>query len=87
MAKWRATCDVCGFEYYNFELKPRWDGLMVCGPDWEARHPMDFLKAKKEESQNLPWTRPEPADVYVDVTYVDTGNNDIPSGTNNNSLD
>jgi hypothetical protein len=48
---------------------------------------MDLIKVKKEESQNLPWTRPEPADVFISVTYADTGNNDIPDGTFNNSLD
>lgn len=80
---WSVTCDVCGFNFKNYELKDRWDGLKVCDKDWEPRHPMDFLRTKKEESQTLPWTRPEPADVYVDVTYVDTGNNDIPDGTFN----
>jgi hypothetical protein len=84
---WRAICDVCGFEFYNFELKERWDKLMVCSKDWEPRHPMDLIKTKKEESQNLPWTRPEPADVFISVTYVDTGNNSIPDGTFDNSLD
>jgi hypothetical protein len=84
---WRAVCDVCGFEFYNTELKKRWDNLMVCSKDWEPRHPMDLIKVKKEESQNLPWTRPEPADVFISVTYADTGNNDIPDGTFNNSLD
>jgi hypothetical protein len=77
---WKAVCDVCGFEFDNDELKKRWDGLMVCKPDFELRHPMDFLKVKKEDSQVLPWTRPEPADIYIEVTYADTGNNDIPDG-------
>ena len=84
---WKAVCDVCGFEFYNTELKKRWDNLMVCSEDWEPRHPMDLIKVKKEESQNLPWTRPEPADTFISVTYADTGNNDIPDGTFNNSLD
>jgi hypothetical protein len=83
---WKATCDVCGFEFYNFELYPRWDGLMTCHKDFENRHPQDFLRAVKEESQKLPWTRPEPADVYTNVTYVDTGNNEIPDGTFNQGL-
>lgn len=83
---WKAVCDVCGFEFYNYELKDRWDGLKVCNKDWETRHPMDFLRTKKEESQVLPWTRPEPDDIYTDVTYADTGNNDIPDGTFNQGL-
>jgi hypothetical protein len=60
---------------------------MVCGPDWEPRHSLDFIKAVKEPSQSLPWTRPEPADVYVDVTYADVGDNSVPDGTFDNSLD
>lgn len=83
---WKAVCQVCGFEYYNDEIKKRWDGLMVCKEDYEIRHPMDFLRTKKEESQQLPWTSPEPADVYIEVSYVDTENNDIPSGHFNQGL-
>ena len=83
---WKAVCDVCGFEFYNYEIKDRWDGLKVCSKDWETRHPMDFLRTRKEESQVLPWTRPEPDDIYTDVTYADTGNNDIPDGTFNQGL-
>jgi len=83
---WKAICDVCGFEFYNYEIKDRWDGLKVCDKDWETRHPMDFLRTKKEESQVLPWTRPEPADIYTNVEYVDTENNTIPDGTFNQGL-
>lgn len=42
--KWKATCDVCGFEYYNDELKDRWDGFKVCRADWEPRHPQEFVR-------------------------------------------
>lgn len=84
---WRAICDVCGFEFSNTQVKKRWDGMIVCDKDYELRHPMDFLKVKPEHSQVLPWSRPEAADTFVDVTYIDTENNTIPSGTFDNSLD
>ena len=83
---WKAVCDVCGFEFYNYELHERWDKLMVCDKDFENRHPQDFLRAVKEESQTVPWTRIEPEDIYTDVSYVDTENNDIPDGTFNQGL-
>lgn len=45
---WLAVCDVCKFQFYASELKKRWDGYLVCKKDYEARHPMDFLKVKAE---------------------------------------
>ena len=42
---------------------------MVCPADWEGRHPMDLLKAPPPP-KTLPWTRPEPTDVFVSVDYV-----------------
>jgi len=69
--KWLAICDVCGFEHYNTELKKRWDGLMVCKDDWEPRHPQDFVRSVKEST--IPWSRPEPADVFVSVPYIGDG--------------
>lgn len=65
--QWNAICDVCGFKYKNWQLKPRWDGLMVCKEDWEARQPLDMIKIPKDE-QTVPWTRPETEDQFVTVT-------------------
>lgn len=87
-----AVCDVCGFEYKHSELRERWDGLRVCETDWELRHPMDFQRIPRTEKA-LPWTRPQPDDVFgagdstnlsrEDVpTYVDTVE-DVPSSTFN----
>lgn len=66
--EWNAVCDRCGFEYKNHQLKKEWTGLMTCsGPGtndcWEIRHPLDFLRARKE-SNKLPWTRPEASDTF-----------------------
>lgn len=65
---WNAICDVCGFKFKASQLRERWDGLMVCEKDWETRHPQDLIRPLPDE-QKLPWTRPEPADTYISVTY------------------
>lgn len=77
---WNVICDVCGFKYKAYELKERWDGLMVCHLDWETRHPQDLIKIPKEDT-SVPWSRPEPIDVFVAVTYLPTTADDvIPTG-------
>lgn len=84
-----ATCDRCGFVYKHYELKKEWTNLMVCEKCWEPRHPMDFLRIPRTEKAPE-WTRPEPADVEIEVDYIDSsvGNQEttIPSGTFNNDL-
>lgn len=85
LGDYNCICDVCGFKYKASQMKKRWDGAIVCGPDWETRHPMDFLKSPKE-ADPLPFTRPEPADQFVSVTYnTSAGNQEltVPSGTFN----
>ena len=68
---WDVVCDVCGFKFKSDKLKERWDGLMVCKEDWETRHPQDFLRPVKEST--IPWSRPEPADVYVEIDFKGSG--------------
>lgn len=68
---WLAICDVCGFEFLSHQLRERWDKLMVCDDDFEERHPQDFVRGVKEST--IPWSRPEPADVYVNVPYIGNG--------------
>jgi len=86
---WRAICDVCGFKLWSYQLRKRWDGLMVCHLDWETRHPQDLIKPPREDT-HVPWTRPEQQDVFIEPSYVDstigTQDNTVPSGnfTNNN---
>lgn len=66
--KWKAICDVCGFEFYNDELRKRWDGLMVCDSDFEHDHPQKHLRVRGDK-QSVPWVRSEPADTFVAVCY------------------
>ncbi|MDE3022989.1 MAG: hypothetical protein KGI54_14215 [Pseudomonadota bacterium] len=64
--KWNFVCDVCGFRFKSDEGMRRWDGAMVCKDDWELRHPMDFLKGRKEKI-SVPWVRNEPADQFATI--------------------
>lgn len=64
--RWKATCDRCGFRFHSDKLKLEWDGLRVCQPCWEPRHPQDFLKIPPETIAP-PWVRPEPQDIFLYV--------------------
>jgi len=66
---WNAICDSCGYKYKASELRLRWDGFRVCPKDFELRHPQDLLRGVKDK-QSTPWSRPEPADVFVDAGSV-----------------
>lgn len=63
--QWNAVCDRCGFEYKSGQLRQEWTGLMVCKGCWEPRHPQTMIQVPQDESA-IPWSRPEPTDVYVD---------------------
>lgn len=57
-------CDKCGFAYRASQTFKTWDGLYVCAPDFETRHPQDFVRGRKDR-QNVPGARPEPADNII----------------------
>ena len=85
---WNVICDRCGFKYKAYQLQKEWTGFMVCkGPGthdcFEYRHPQDLIRIPKEDT-SVPWTRPEPEDEFVSVTYVAESvgiqQNDIPEG-------
>lgn len=66
--EYRALCDSCGFAFWNYELRQRWDGLWVCKDDWEARHPSDFYRTRNDVHK-LPFTRSDtPADPQLSWT-------------------
>jgi len=59
-----ATCDRCGWTFKSNQLRAEWTGLRTCkGPGtndcWEARHPQDFLRGRRDK-QAPPWVRPDP---------------------------
>jgi hypothetical protein len=71
VGEYNALCDVCKFRYKNHELRQRWDGLMVCKYDWEARHPMDFFRARNDVTL-LPFIRSDTNDKNLTWTPVFT---------------
>lgn len=66
--EYRCRCDSCGFVYWNYELRLRWDGLWCCPDDWEIRHPVDFYRSRND-THKLPFIRSqEPADNTITFT-------------------
>lgn len=61
--EYRALCQSCGFKFWNYELRQRWDGLWVCKADFEYRHPGDFYRTRND-THKLPFilsdTPPDP---------------------------
>ena len=66
---WLVTCDVCGKQTLASEIKKRWDGLLVCGADYEPRHEQDFLKVRQDKIA-VSFSRPDPEETYVAVSYI-----------------
>jgi hypothetical protein len=63
LGSWNALCDVCGFKFKSEQLRKRWDGLMVCGEDFELRHMQDFVQTPIERIAP-PWVRPD-GDIFL----------------------
>lgn len=42
------TSDISGRVFYASEMRKQWDGAWVHRTEWEARHPQDFVRARKE---------------------------------------
>jgi len=86
--EYNAICDSCGLKFKASELRPRWDGLMVCKDDWEIRHPLDFYRTRND-AHKLPWVRTNsPADPQLTwtstVANLSITNLDSETGTINN---
>jgi hypothetical protein len=73
---WKAICDSCGRELKASELRKRWDGFMVCAGDWEPRQPQDFVRGVAD-FQAPPFTRPEPADIFIPFNFVTSANESV----------
>lgn len=41
---YRVICDICGFKFWNTELRRNWKGLMVCSEDFEHRNRQEFVR-------------------------------------------
>lgn len=66
--EWTVSCDICCKSMLASESRRRWDGAIVCEADYDERHPLDLLRVRPEKG-TVPFTRPEPPDTYVSVTY------------------
>lgn len=64
--QFNVICDVCGKKIKAGEAKHRWDGFVVCPSDFEYRHEQDFVRARQDKI-SVPFTRPRPAEVFVNV--------------------
>lgn len=80
LGRWNVICDVCGRKFKNTDVRKRWDGLVVCDKDYETRHIADFIKPNVEHN-NVRDARPEQADVFVTVNFIDTGDTICVPGT------
>ena len=66
---WLILCDSCAKKIKASKSKERWDGFRVCSECWEPSHSMDFIRARTDRI-SVPFTRPQPEDVFVQVPYV-----------------
>lgn len=64
-----ALCDRCGFHFKASDLKKDWQGFYVCKEDYEARHPMDFLRSKTEDT-GVSFNRPDDTADNTTITNV-----------------
>ena len=86
LGKWNSICDRCGFKFKNDKLQKEWTGLMVCNECFETRHPQDLLRPPKEDS-SIPWSRPEPPDIFIDPSAaILTETSDIISTESDTSI-
>lgn len=70
VGSWNIICDSCGKKIKSKHARHRWDGFIVCDGCFEHRHPQDFIKPKPERNQ-IPFSRPRPPDVFVEVPYIE----------------
>lgn len=73
---YRIVCDVSGFQGRASETVKTWDNKRVLRRfvgDEVQRHPQDLVRTRPD-NQSVPWSRPEPTDVFLspgDVTEAD----------------
>ena len=67
---YNVECPRCGFVRKNTELKKTCDGHNVCADTcWEARHPLDFYKARND-THKLPFILPAKGELSWTPSYV-----------------
>jgi hypothetical protein len=63
-------CDRCGFKFKASDTIKEWQGLIVCHSCYESRHPLDFVRGRRDR-QRVPWSRPEPENIFILEVYAD----------------
>jgi hypothetical protein len=67
---WNVVCDSCGFEKKNYQVRKRWDGLIVCSDTcYEPDHPQKYLRIN-EDTSTVPFVRPKADPTYTHVCYL-----------------
>lgn len=62
------SCDRCGIDYRQSQMKKEWNGLIVCDECWEPRHPQDFVRASKDQiATPAGFTRPEVGENLIEA--------------------
>jgi hypothetical protein len=75
-------CDYSGFKIKVSDARKTWDGYWVHKDFWEARHPQDFVRGRKEKIK-ADVVRPEPATPStIDGSLILTGNDRTMAGSN-----
>ena len=79
------TCDRCGFNYREKNMRREWDGAVVCVECVEERHPQDFVRGVKDDTSPKGNVRPAKEATFTTVSYATSATNapfaQVPSGT------
>jgi len=82
------TCQRCDFSYRRSEVRKQWDGLVVCKPCWEPRHPQDFVRSVTDTIAPQGLNNPESQDVFIEASYQAGGaSTTIPGATHGTDID
>lgn len=64
-----AICDRCGAAYRQSNLRPEWNGLIVCKYCWEPRHAQDFVRGREDNQAAKGNVRPESPNVFLETAF------------------
>lgn len=56
--------DLSGRKILASRSRKQWNGMIVADDEYETRHPLDVIKARRERP-NVPNPRPEPPDTFI----------------------
>jgi hypothetical protein len=80
------VCDRSGFTVWASETVREWNGLIVHKRFYEARHPQDYLRARRE-NLTIPDARPEPTAIFIGPLMTELTNDDgVAAGTTSISV-